>query len=39
VAPEANVTNEELEAIGLTIQQALMNAFAIAQEWQLAHEG
>lgn len=39
VAPEANVTNEELEAVGLTIQQALMNAFALAQEWQLAHEG
>lgn len=30
VAPEANVTNEELEAVGLVIQQQLMNAFALA---------
>ena len=34
VAPEANVTNEELEAVGLAIQQELMNAFALVQTWQ-----
>jgi len=38
VAPEANVTNEELEAVGLVIQQELMNAFAFAQEWQSPDE-
>lgn len=38
VAPEASVTNEELEAVGLAIQQELMNAYALVQAWQSAHE-
>jgi len=38
VAPEANVTSEELEAVGLAIQRELMNAFAFAQAWQSAHQ-
>ena len=38
VAPEADVTNEELEAVGLAIQQELMNAFAFAQAWQSVHQ-
>ena len=38
VAPEANVTNEELEAVGFRILQELMNAYAFVQAWQSAHE-
>ena len=38
VAPEANVTNKELEAVGHAILQELMNAFAFVQEWQSAHQ-
>ena len=37
MAPEANVKSEELEAVGLAIQQELMNAFAFAHAWQSAH--
>ena len=38
IAPETNVTIEDLQAVGLAIQQELMNAFAFAQEWQSAHQ-
>ena len=38
VAPEANVTNEDLEAAGLAIQQVLMNVFELGQAWQSAHQ-
>ena len=38
VAPEANVTNEDLEAVGLAIQQVLMNVFELGQAWQSAHQ-
>ena len=37
VAPETNVTNEEVEAAALAIQQELMNAYDFVQAYQLAH--
>lgn len=38
VVPETSVTNEEVEAVGLAIQQELMNTYAIVQSWQTAYE-
>lgn len=37
VAPETNVTNEEVEAVGLAIQQELMNLYALVQARQAAY--
>ena len=38
VVPETSVTNEEVEAVGLAIQQELMNAYAMVQSLRTAYE-
>lgn len=38
VVPETSVTNEEVEAVGLAIQQELMNTYAMVQSLQTAYE-
>ena len=38
VVPETSVTNEEVEAVGLAIQQELMNAYATVQSLRTAYE-
>lgn len=38
VVPETSVTNEEVEAVGLAIQQELMNTFAMVQSLQTAYQ-
>ena len=36
--PETSVTNEEVEAVGLAIQQELMNTYAMVQSLRTAYE-
>ena len=38
VVPETSVTNEEVEAVGLAIQQELMNTLAMVQSLQTAYQ-
>ena len=38
VVPETSVTNEEVEAVGLAIQQELINTYAMVQSLQTAYE-